>query len=162
MNVYSEVRPWGRFEKFNENTPCTVKLLYINQGSRLSLQYHTKRKEMWRIIKGHDIELTISADIPMGLSVPFPIEGATSSIKPPNPAANHNMVNLVICFLNTTNAMTATQSGIVELSSPVMPEERYCEPHVSRPCPPRNNVNASIAASLHCRLPICSCLCPCL
>ena len=52
MNVYSEVRPWGRFEKFNENTPCTVKLLYINHGSRLSLQYHTKRKEMWRIIKG--------------------------------------------------------------------------------------------------------------
>jgi mannose-6-phosphate isomerase len=52
MNVYSEMRPWGRFEKFNENTPCTVKLLYINQGSRLSLQYHNKRNELWRIIKG--------------------------------------------------------------------------------------------------------------
>ncbi|MDP9197452.1 MAG: phosphomannose isomerase type II C-terminal cupin domain [Thermoproteota archaeon] len=52
MNIYSELRPWGRFEKFSENKPCTVKLLYINQGSRLSLQYHNKRNEMWKIIKG--------------------------------------------------------------------------------------------------------------
>lgn len=68
----------------------------------------------------------------MGLSVPSPIEGATSIIKPPNPAANPMMINLVICFLNIKNAMTATQSGIVELSSPVIPEERYCAPQVDR------------------------------
>ncbi|MFL6368329.1 MAG: mannose-6-phosphate isomerase, partial [Nitrososphaeraceae archaeon] len=38
MNIYSEDRPWGRFEKFHENEPCTVKLIYINPNSRLSLQ----------------------------------------------------------------------------------------------------------------------------
>jgi mannose-6-phosphate isomerase len=50
--VYSENRPWGRFEKFHENKPCTVKLIYINANSRLSLQYHNKRSEFWKVVKG--------------------------------------------------------------------------------------------------------------
>jgi mannose-6-phosphate isomerase len=52
MKVYSEGRPWGRFEKFHENKPCTIKLIYINANSRLSLQYHKKRSEFWKVIKG--------------------------------------------------------------------------------------------------------------
>lgn len=53
MDIYSEARPWGRFEKFHENRPCTVKLIYINPNSRLSLQYHKERWEFWKIIKGN-------------------------------------------------------------------------------------------------------------
>lgn len=49
--VYSENRPWGRFEKFHQNKPCTVKLIYINANSRLSLQYHNKRSEFWKVVK---------------------------------------------------------------------------------------------------------------
>ena len=52
MEVYTEKRPWGSFEKFNENERCTVKLLYIEPDSRLSLQYHNNRKEFWKIVKG--------------------------------------------------------------------------------------------------------------
>ena len=52
MKIYSEIRPWGRFEKFHENKSCTVKLIYVNANSRLSLQYHKKRSEFWRVIKG--------------------------------------------------------------------------------------------------------------
>ncbi len=52
MNIYSEERPWGGFEKFVENQTCTVKLIHINPNSRLSLQYHNKRKEFWKIIEG--------------------------------------------------------------------------------------------------------------
>ena len=52
VEVYTEKRPWGSFEKFNENERCTVKLLYIKPGYRLSLQYHNKRKEFWKIVKG--------------------------------------------------------------------------------------------------------------
>ena len=55
MKVYSEARPWGRFDKFNENERCTVKLLYVNSGSRLSLQYHKNRMEFWRIVKGNPV-----------------------------------------------------------------------------------------------------------
>lgn len=52
MDVYSENRPWGRFEKFHENQLCTVKLIYVNVNSRLSLQYHKERWEFWKILKG--------------------------------------------------------------------------------------------------------------
>ena len=51
MKIYSETRPWGRFEKFHENKSCTVKLIYVNANSRLSLQYHKKRSEFWKVIK---------------------------------------------------------------------------------------------------------------
>ena len=52
MKIYSEIRPWGRFEKFHENKSCTVKLIYVNANSRLSLQYHKERSEFWKVIKG--------------------------------------------------------------------------------------------------------------
>jgi mannose-6-phosphate isomerase len=52
MEVYTERRPWGMFEKFHENQPCTVKLIYVNPNSRLSLQYHNKRSEFWKIVSG--------------------------------------------------------------------------------------------------------------
>ncbi len=50
MNIYSEDRPWGSFEKFHENQQCTVKLIYVNANS--SLQYHSERWEFWKIVKG--------------------------------------------------------------------------------------------------------------
>ena len=52
MDIYSEDRPWGSFEKFHENEQCTVKLIYVNANSRLSLQYHSERWEFWKIVKG--------------------------------------------------------------------------------------------------------------
>ena len=52
MNIHSERRPWGRFEKFHENKPCTVKLIYVNSNSRLSLQYHNRRSEFWKVVRG--------------------------------------------------------------------------------------------------------------
>ena len=52
MKVHSETRPWGRLEKFHENKPCTVKMIYVSANSRLSLQYHDKRSEFWKVIKG--------------------------------------------------------------------------------------------------------------
>jgi mannose-6-phosphate isomerase len=52
MGFYSEHRPWGKFEKFHENKMCTVKLIYVNPLSRLSLQYHKKRSEFWMVVTG--------------------------------------------------------------------------------------------------------------
>ena len=52
MGIYTENRPWGKFEKFHENENCTVKLIYVNANSRLSLQYHQHRSEFWKIVKG--------------------------------------------------------------------------------------------------------------
>ena len=47
-----EKRPWGRFELFTLNEPCTVKLVYVDSDKRLSLQYHNNRSEFWKVVKG--------------------------------------------------------------------------------------------------------------
>jgi mannose-1-phosphate guanylyltransferase len=48
----AENRPWGRFERYTLNEPCTVKLVYVEGGKRLSLQYHNNRSEFWKVVKG--------------------------------------------------------------------------------------------------------------
>lgn len=62
MKKYLEKRPWGRFERFCQNEPCTVKLLFINSGEELSLQKHANRSEFWRVIRGEG-EITIGDEI---------------------------------------------------------------------------------------------------
>lgn len=40
-------KPWGYFETFSINEKCTVKLITLNSGGRLSLQIHKRRDELW-------------------------------------------------------------------------------------------------------------------
>jgi mannose-6-phosphate isomerase len=47
-----EKRPWGHFERFTLNEPCTVKLVYVDGDKCLSLQYHNNRSEFWKVLKG--------------------------------------------------------------------------------------------------------------
>jgi mannose-6-phosphate isomerase len=49
---YIENRPWGHFERFTLNEACTVKLVYVEEGRRLSLQYHRNRTEFWKVVEG--------------------------------------------------------------------------------------------------------------
>ena len=51
-SLYVEKRPWGHFERYTLNEPCTVKLVYVEPGKRLSLQYHHMRDEFWKVVKG--------------------------------------------------------------------------------------------------------------
>ncbi|AIF82362.1 mannose-6-phosphate isomerase, type 2 [Candidatus Nitrososphaera evergladensis SR1] len=50
--ISTETRPWGHFERFTLNEPCTVKLVYVDGDKRLSLQYHNNRSEFWKVVKG--------------------------------------------------------------------------------------------------------------
>lgn len=43
-------RPWGAFKQFAHNQPCTVSLMTVLPGQRLSLQAHEERAELWIII----------------------------------------------------------------------------------------------------------------
>lgn len=52
MDIYVEDRPWGKFERYIENEKCTVKTLFIKPNSQTSLQYHDKRDEWWKVLKG--------------------------------------------------------------------------------------------------------------
>jgi mannose-6-phosphate isomerase len=43
-------RPWGSFRQFACNQECTVSLMTVWPGQRLSLQSHTGRAELWIVI----------------------------------------------------------------------------------------------------------------
>src|SRR3989344_7802015 len=45
-------KPWGSFEQFTHNEVCTVRIIKVNPGSALSLQYHNYRNEFWKILSG--------------------------------------------------------------------------------------------------------------
>ena len=46
------VRPWGAFEELRHEKGYQVKLLTINPGACISLQYHNKRSEHWVVVEG--------------------------------------------------------------------------------------------------------------
>ena len=69
-DILSENRPWGRFERYTLNEPSTVKLIYVEGGKRLSLQYHHNRSEFWKVVKGpvkvkagNDVKVMQTGDI---------------------------------------------------------------------------------------------------
>lgn len=40
-------KPWGRFEQYTHDLPCTVKIITVAPGGVLSRQYHHNRDELW-------------------------------------------------------------------------------------------------------------------
>lgn len=52
MEIETTKRPWGSFTRFTNNELSTVKILNVNQGEELSLQYHNKREEFWKVLTG--------------------------------------------------------------------------------------------------------------
>jgi mannose-1-phosphate guanylyltransferase/mannose-6-phosphate isomerase len=43
-------RPWGSFKQFAFNQDCTVSLMRVKPGQRLSLQSHMGRAELWIVL----------------------------------------------------------------------------------------------------------------
>jgi len=43
-------RPWGSFKQYAHNRPCTVSLMTVLPGQRLSLQSHRGRAELWIVL----------------------------------------------------------------------------------------------------------------
>lgn len=43
-------RPWGSFRQYANNRECTVSLMTVQPGQRLSLQSHTGRAELWIVL----------------------------------------------------------------------------------------------------------------
>ncbi len=58
-DVFAVERPWGSFQQFATNVQCTVKVITVNGGDRLSLQKHEHRGEMWQIL---DVPFEITVD----------------------------------------------------------------------------------------------------
>ena len=43
---------WGNYKLFELNKKCTVKILTVEKGKRLSLQRHRLRDEFWYVLYG--------------------------------------------------------------------------------------------------------------
>jgi mannose-1-phosphate guanylyltransferase/mannose-6-phosphate isomerase len=43
-------RPWGSFKQYAHNRDCTVSIMTVLPGQRLSLQSHTGRAELWIVL----------------------------------------------------------------------------------------------------------------
>ena len=52
-------RPWGGFHRLSHNEHCSVKIIWVEPGKRLSLQTHKLRSEMWIVIEG---EMEVEVD----------------------------------------------------------------------------------------------------
>ena len=57
--VFEVERPWGGFQQFALNVTCTVKVITVNPGTRLSLQKHSQRDEMWQVL---DLPIDVEVD----------------------------------------------------------------------------------------------------
>ena len=51
-------KPWGKFEQYTHNVLSTVKVITVQPGGVLSLQYHHGRDELWVVLDaGAQVEL---------------------------------------------------------------------------------------------------------
>jgi mannose-6-phosphate isomerase len=51
-------KPWGKFEQYTHNMLSTVKVITVDSGGFLSLQYHHWRDELWVVLdEGAEIQL---------------------------------------------------------------------------------------------------------
>jgi len=56
--IVEDVRPWGRFRRFPHENASSVKIITVNPGGRLSLQYHEGRAEFW-VVLDPGLEVTL-------------------------------------------------------------------------------------------------------
>lgn len=75
------IKPWGKEVIWAETKDYVGKLIYINEGHKLSLQYHEEKEETILVVAG-DLELTVSGQGRRGISTIKLSTGDTFHVKP--------------------------------------------------------------------------------
>lgn len=57
-NIFEDVRPWGKFRSFPFRDARSIKIITVNPGGVLSLQYHNHRSEFW-VVLDPGLEVTV-------------------------------------------------------------------------------------------------------
>jgi mannose-1-phosphate guanylyltransferase/mannose-6-phosphate isomerase len=55
-------KPWGKFEQYTHNVPCTTKIITVKPGGKLSCQYHHNRDELW-VVLDPDAQVEIGDEV---------------------------------------------------------------------------------------------------
>lgn len=58
-DIIEDIRPWGKFRSFPHKNASSVKIITVNPGQSLSLQYHNSRSEFWLILD-EGLEVTVA------------------------------------------------------------------------------------------------------
>lgn len=56
--IVEDVRPWGKFRRFPHEGAGSIKIITVEPGGRLSLQYHDGRDEFWVVLDA-GLEITV-------------------------------------------------------------------------------------------------------
>ncbi len=56
--IIEDVRPWGKFRRFPHEGASSIKIITVEPGGRLSLQYHNGRDEFW-VVLDPGLEITV-------------------------------------------------------------------------------------------------------
>jgi mannose-6-phosphate isomerase len=59
--IREDVRPWGKFRSYPHAQAKSLKIITINPGAALSLQYHHHRSEFW-VVLDNGLEITIGEE----------------------------------------------------------------------------------------------------
>jgi mannose-6-phosphate isomerase-like protein (cupin superfamily) len=57
-DIFEETRPWGKFRSFPHKPARSIKIITVNPGGILSLQYHHNRSEFW-VVLDEGLEVTV-------------------------------------------------------------------------------------------------------
>lgn len=60
--IEEDIRPWGKFRSFPHHQAGSIKIITVNPGGILSLQYHRRRSEFW-VILDEGLEVTVSEKV---------------------------------------------------------------------------------------------------
>jgi mannose-1-phosphate guanylyltransferase/mannose-6-phosphate isomerase/mannose-1-phosphate guanylyltransferase/mannose-6-phosphate isomerase len=56
--IVEDLRPWGKFRRFPHEDAGSIKIITVEPGARLSLQYHEGRAEFW-VVLDTGLEITV-------------------------------------------------------------------------------------------------------
>jgi len=56
--IVEDARPWGKFRRFPHEEAGSIKIITVEPGGRLSLQYHEGRAEFW-VVLDPGLEITV-------------------------------------------------------------------------------------------------------
>lgn len=61
-DITQEVRPWGKFRCYPHKEAGALKIITVNPGGVLSLQYHHHRSEFW-VVLDEGLEMTLGEKV---------------------------------------------------------------------------------------------------
>jgi len=60
--IFEDIRPWGKFRAYPHKRAGSLKIITVEPGASLSLQYHRRRSEFWVVLDA-GLEITVGAKV---------------------------------------------------------------------------------------------------